>query len=116
MKRSHVPVSVISLLALLGACSSEPLAVRSGGSQTLSVAIGQELDLKVQTVGPGEYQSPPSISSPALRFLNVTLVGPYLPAGPTQLFRFKADAAGRVIVILLHSGNDPTITDTVIIR
>src|SRR2546428_13255076 len=30
--------------------------------ETLRIAVGEELDLTLQTVGPGEYQSPPSVS------------------------------------------------------
>src|SRR2546425_9818306 len=40
--------------------------------QTLRVAVGEELDLTLQTVGPGEYQSPPRVSSSSLQFLDAT--------------------------------------------
>lgn len=116
MSPLHVLVGAVCVASLLTACASEPLAVRGSQGQTFNLTVGQELDLTVQTVGPGEYRSPPSVSSPALRFVNDTLIGPYIPAGPTQLFRFKAEAVGRAIVLLRHSGNNPDISDTVNIR
>jgi hypothetical protein len=97
---------------LLAGCATEPLAVR-GGSQTLSLAVGQELDVTLQTVGPGEYNSPPMVSSPSLRFLSVAFVSPYVPAGPTQQFSFKGEAPGQAIVVFQHSGNNPIVSDTV---
>ncbi|HEV2751960.1 MAG TPA: hypothetical protein VGV12_15670 [Gemmatimonadales bacterium] len=97
----------------LTACAKQPLAVRGFQGQTLSVAVGQELDVTLQTVGPGQYESPPMVSSPSLQFLSVAFVGPYVPAGPTQQFKFKGEAPGQAIVVFQHSGNNPTITDIV---
>jgi hypothetical protein len=107
---------VLAAATLLPACATEPLAVRSTQGQTLTLSVGQELDLTVGTVGAGEYATPPSISSTALRFLDAKVVPPYLPSGPTQLFRFQADARGRALVVITHSGDNPTIQDTVVIR
>lgn len=70
----------------------------------------------LQTVGPGEYESPPSVSSPALRFLDESLVSPSVPAGPTQLFRFRAEARGTAVVTFYDTGDDPTVEDTVLVR
>jgi hypothetical protein len=98
------------------ACSKGPLEVRGSQSQTFRIAVGQELDLTVGTVGPGEYKAPPTISSNALRFLDVQFVGPYTPGGPNQLFRFRGQSRGTVLVEIEHSGNNPTIVDTVIVR
>ena len=115
MKGRHT-CGILAAAVLLTACAKDPLAVRSTQSQTLTIAVGQELDLTVGTVGPGEYESPPSISSTALRFLDAKVVPPYLPSGPTQLFRFQAEARGLALVVIRHSGNDPTIQDTVVVR
>ena len=84
--------------------------------QTLRVAVGEELDLMFQTVGPGEYESPPTVSSSSLQFLDATLVSPNLPSGLTQLFRFKGAVPGQAIVVIHHSGKNPAITDTVNVR
>jgi hypothetical protein len=71
--------------------------------QTLRVAVGQELDLICQTIGPGEYESPPTVSSSSLQFLDATLLSPNLPSGLTQLFRFKGAVPGQAIVVIHHS-------------
>ena len=63
--------------------------------QTLRVAVGEELDIIVQTVGPGEYESPPSVSSSSLQFLDATPIQPRTRAGLGQLFRFKGASPGR---------------------
>ena|SRR2546425_7531324 len=84
--------------------------------QTLRVAVGEELELILHTVGPGEYQSPPTVSSPSLQFLDATLVYPNRPSGLTQRFRFKGVAPGQAIVVIRHSGNSPVMSDTVNVR
>ncbi len=102
--------------ALLTGCGTEPLAVEGSESQVLSIVVGQELHVTLQTIGPGRYESPPSVSSPALRFVSVALVSPHVPAGPTQQFRFMGEAPGQAIVVFRHSENNPTVTDTVYVR
>jgi len=80
----------------------------------LRVALGQELDITLQTIGPGRYDSLPAISSPAIRFLDMSFVGPAVPAGPTQLFRFKAEARGQAVVSFYQSTvGYPIVIDTV---
>ena len=116
MHASHALSSLLWAVTFLAGCGPEPLSLRSSDGQTLNLAVGQELDLTVQTIGPGEYLSPPSISSPALQFLDATLVGPYVPAGPTQLFRFKAGAPGQAIVVIQHSESNAAVNDTVNVR
>lgn len=102
-------------LFLSGGCSS-PLQVNGPPSRTLSLVAGQKVDVRLQTVGPGEYSSPPTVSSSAVRFLGVSLVGPYVPAGPTQVFRFIALAPGQAIVAFHHTGLDPEVDDTINVR
>lgn len=106
----------IGCLAILAACSTDPLAVSGSQGQTITLAVRQELDLTVGTVGPGEYQSPPAISSPALRFLHESVVPPPLPSGVRQQFRFRAVGPGTALIVITHSGGNPTIQDTVIIQ
>jgi hypothetical protein len=83
--------------------------------ETLRIAVGQELELTFQTrpSDPGAYESPPSISSPALQFLDVTAFRPAPWAGLAQRFRFKGTIPGRAIVVIHHSGKSPVIRDTV---
>lgn len=115
MKARVCTAARLGVLVLLAACGPNPLAVDSSGSEALTLYVGQELDLTVGTVGPGAYESP-LISTTALVFLGDSLIGPPTPAGPRQLFRFRGAAVGQAIVVLHHSGNAPTITDTVTVR
>lgn len=112
--RHHAVLCVVALIGLSG-CGSDLLAVMDDSSQSISLTVGQELDLTLGTVGPGTYQSP-TISSDAVEFLGDSLVGPNSPAGARQLFRFQGVATGSAIIVLTHSGDQPTITDTVVVH
>jgi hypothetical protein len=109
-----IPATIVALL--LAACGPEPLAQSGLPGGTLSVVVGQKIDLKLQTIGPGEYASPPAISSPAIRFLGVAYVGPPVPAGPTQKFSFQAVAPGMAIIVFHHTGQNPIVEDTIEVR
>jgi hypothetical protein len=115
MQSPRIYAPVVSALLIIGACSNNPLAIESSGNKTLTLEVGQELDLTVGTVGPGQYQSP-TVSSTSVVFLGDSIIGPYTPAGPRQLFRFGGASTGSAIIVLTHSGNEPTITDTVLVR
>ena len=116
MTRAFIYCALATAGVILASCGPEPLAVSGVRGQTLAVVVGQELDITLGTVGPGEYLSPPTILYPAVRFLDAAIVPPILPSGPTQRFRFQAVLAGRAIVIFRHSGGDPTVIDTVNVR
>ncbi|HEY4132429.1 MAG TPA: hypothetical protein VGM50_17595 [Gemmatimonadaceae bacterium] len=66
--------------------------------QTILVGVGQEVDLTIQTVGPGGYSDHPSISSNAAVFLGVEDVGLAVPAGPRVRFRFRGITRGDAVV------------------
>jgi hypothetical protein len=105
-------------LTLITACSSdEPAAPDSTQShgETLSVVASQVFMVTLQTIGSGEYISPPRISSSAVQFLGVTLGDP-LPAGLTQKFRFLAAQSGRAVITFLHDDKGPTVQDTVVVQ
>jgi len=110
---------LLSAAAGLAACSNDVLGANGIPSRTLSLTLGQTLELTLQTIGPGEYASPPTVSSTSVRFVDVTLVTPAVPAGVTQRFRFRAETPGRAIIMFQHSGqaSDPgtglTVHDTV---
>jgi len=96
------PRSVRVLAALLVvavvACRADSVLGLDDHSQTRSASVGQEVDVTLGNVGPGEYESPPVMSSNAVTFLSVDVIPPYTPAGPTQRFRFKAVTAGTAVV------------------
>ena len=103
---------VLVTLGLLG-CGEGPLEVNGSPSQTFSIEAGRELELSLQTIGPGEYASPPLVSSDVVRFLDVRLMTPAVPAGPTQRFRFEAVRPGVAVIVFHHTAQSPTIEDTV---
>ena len=110
------------ILAGLGlfsqSCYSDPASPgdQAKRGETIRVSPGHELAITLQTVGAGEYDSLPRISSSAVRFLDASFVPPYVPAGPTQRFRFQATTRGTAIIRFHHSGSNPVVIDTVIVR
>jgi hypothetical protein len=77
------------------------LSTTDSGKQ-VTVSVGQEADVLLHTIGPGQYGDP-IISSDAMRFLDVTFPGPYTPGGPNQLFRFTAVSPGTTEIHIAHT-------------
>jgi len=116
--RVHWPLVAAALLAM-PACNpggGTSVLQSDQNGQTIAVRVGQEVDIKLGTVGPGQYDSLPELSSGAVRFIDASFVGPAVPAGPRQLFRFAAQRAGVAIITFRHSGMNPTVTDTIAVR
>jgi hypothetical protein len=67
------------------------------------VKSGDEILVTLQTIGGGEYDEHPSVSSSAVVFEQVSIIGPYNPGGPRQLFEFKAVSAGQAVVSIPHT-------------
>jgi hypothetical protein len=104
-------------LALIPGCTSDGLLSANGvPARSFSLKVGQELDLVLQSLGPGEYTSPPLVSISAVEFLNVRLVTASAPAGMTQRFAFRAVRPGEAVITFQHTGNNPSIQDTVAVR
>ena len=102
----------------LDACGQDILTERASPDRTVTASVGQEIQLTLQTIGPGEWQSPPTISNPAVRFLDVAVIGTP-PAGATLRYRFIAVARGQATILFQFTGPvfpDRTIEDTVIVR
>lgn len=111
----RVPLWGLALVVAveLTGCGSGSLEANGVPSQTLSIEAGRVLELTLQTIGPGEYASPPLVSSAAVRFLDVQPVSPAVPAGPTQLFRFEAVTPGVAVIVFHHTVEDVPIEDTI---
>jgi hypothetical protein len=107
--------TLVAAACSVAGCGGSPTEVNGSRGETLSVMAGQELSLTLQSIGPGEYATP-SVSSTVLRFLDVRLVGPPVPAGVTQRFRFAAVRHGRAILVFHHTGQSRTVEDTVDVR
>jgi hypothetical protein len=114
VRPASIRVAVLAVMTL--SCRPDSVvSITDTASRTVTVSVGQTLEITLQTVGPGEYQSPPTISSDIVRFVDVTLVDP-VPAGATQRFRFATTARGTAVISFRHSGMSPAVDDTVVVR
>jgi hypothetical protein len=104
MSKSFAFHFALALSILLTACSHDrfPLTDADNG-RTITVGVGDAIEIKLGTVGPGEYGTP-VVSSSSIRFVSVEVVGPYTPGGPTQLFHFEAVARGQATIAISHDG------------
>ena len=119
LRRPRMHVIPVLALLLASACGGKnPVAVAIVGStsESLTVPAGDQFTVTLQTVGPGEYSSPPTVSSGAVQFIDVAQVTPVVPAGPTQRFRFDAVSRGKAVIVFQHTGNNRTVEDTVDVR
>jgi hypothetical protein len=97
-----------TLLALAAACSvgcsnSATLDLsRAANGTTVSVGVGDHINVTLQTIGPGEYESP-SISSAAVRFTGMGDAGLPNPGGARQLFMFEATERGDATIQMAHT-------------
>jgi hypothetical protein len=90
---------------MVGVCchSSEDLITfdRSDDGRTVALAVGQEFEIALDSVGPGSFATP-IVSSESVRFLSESDSSPSGPATPgggkTQRFRFEAVSSGRAEV------------------
>jgi hypothetical protein len=105
--------SLILALGLVAGCGSDIVSENGVPDRTFALAVGSQLELTFQSIGPGEYLSPPAISSGAVEFLEVSLLTPGVPAGVTQRFRFRAALPGQAVITFQHTGQNPTVKDTV---
>jgi hypothetical protein len=65
-------LSLLSAIAVVAACSDDIVGANGVPSRSMSLKVGETLELTLQSIGPGEYASPPAISSALLRFLDVS--------------------------------------------
>ena len=117
--RLAIPRALFGALAVtVGvACRSDSIVALDAGERNRRVAarVGEQIDITLQSIGPGEYASPPALSSSAIVFLDVGYCG-NLPAGVTQCFHFRAAAPGQAVLVFTHSGFNPSVQDTVDVR
>ena len=105
-------------LCLLGLASSgcgpaaPPVELTSQADGTIvELVMNQEVELTLGTVGPGQYGKP-TISSPAIRFEGMTFSAVQNPGGPTQVFNFRAIAAGTAVIAIPHDTKPAALTLT----
>ena len=108
---------LVGALVALTSCAPDALTgLNAGPGRTFSIRVGEYLALRLQSIGPGEYTAPPQLSTGAIQFIDAALVGPAVPAGETQLFRFRGAAPGTAVITFQHTGSSATIVDTVAVR
>jgi hypothetical protein len=81
----------------------------------VSTKVGQEIVVTLQTIGPGQHETP-RVSSSSLRF-----EGSYFPkeqnlGGPRQVYRFIAAAVGEAKVEIAHSQRNTAYQITVQVK
>jgi hypothetical protein len=115
---SKIPRSavVLAFLVLSGCHSSGPLDIIGPATGPLSIKVGQELQITMRTVGPGQYISPPGIAGSSLLFVDMQLPPAQVPAGVTQVFRFRGSQAGQSVIQFRNTADHPDVMDTVIVR
>lgn len=78
----------------------------SDNGRTIAVLVGDDIDITLGTIGPGEY-GPPVVSSSSIRFLGEFSPGAPTPGGVRQLFRFEAVAVGPAQITFPHINRGP---------
>jgi hypothetical protein len=102
----------------LGTAVLPAMGCDSTGRQTISLsnadsgttvvaAVGDKIEVTLQTIGPGQYGTPSS-SSVSVMFLGESSPpGQPNPGGVRQLYRFEVVASGRADITIPHSGSLP---------
>jgi hypothetical protein len=112
---------VLLVVSVANACHERsPFEVYGPAAATFFIGIGQQIDIHMQTVGPGEFGSPPTLGGSTIAFLGVG-PGPIDPGGITQVFHFKGVTAGTTIITFQSIDNTPgfpqvNVVDTVTVR
>ena len=107
---------IVAMVAVAGCGKTEARTITGPDGQSITALRGTEFTIRLQTVGAGEFASPPAISSDAVRFLDVRQADFNVPGGPTQDFRFRAVAPGTVTIEFVHTGSSRRVVDTVEVR
>lgn len=69
--------------------------------RSLTVPVGEEIDLTLQTIGPNGYGTQVDVSSAAVTVLEVTIAaGPPNPGGPIRFYRLQATSLGTATVTI----------------
>jgi hypothetical protein len=106
----------VAFIAACGGDNPAGLSFVGNSNRTVIVPAGTEFSVTLQTIGPGEYSSPPTVSSSSVQFRDVAQTEFAVPAGPTQRFRFFASSTGVAIVRFTHTDSNPAVEDTVQVR
>jgi hypothetical protein len=85
---------------------------RDNNGQSVRANLGQEIKIKLNTIGHGEYGSP-QVSCSVVKFEG-SAADPLLnPGGPTQDYYFRAASEGEAHIQIPHSGSNPAFAVTI---
>jgi hypothetical protein len=118
-ENAHMKTKRLACLTImfLGACSgTNPLEAYGVPSSSLRIDVGQEVRITMQNIGPGEYLTPPAIAGSAIEFVGMLPPSVSVPAGVTQIFRFKGVTPGNAVILFHNSDTHPDVSDTVVVR
>ena len=105
MSKTVAAFCILVVNLALGGCFHDRIPLTNADSgRTVTLGVGDRIDITLGTVGPGEYGTP-EVSSPSIRFVSVEGVGPPTPAGPRQLFHLEAAARGQATIVIPHAGD-----------
>lgn len=111
--RWRLCAALVAVAAVALGCtepSREYALTQYDSGRRLSVAVGDNLRLTLQTIGPGQFLGPPTVSSAAVRYVGEASPGVIVPAGVRQIYRFQAVAPGSARISLAWA--DETRTDS----
>ena len=75
--------------------------------QTISLPLMGKARLRLQTIGPGQFEKP-IMSGSGVAFEGGELQAPPNPGGPTQIYVFACIQPGTVMVSIPHSASGAT--------
>lgn len=109
-------LTLLSLVLLAGCDAADPVAPDQIGGETIAVPANQAFGITLQTIGPGEFTSPPRVTSTSVRFVAMEYPAAVVPAGVTQRFQFQALRPGRAVITFGHTITDLVVQDTIIVQ
>jgi hypothetical protein len=102
-------VLILAFSLILGCDSPEHQTIKMSNAdagRSVVVEAGDKIEVTLQTIGPGQYGDPLA-SSGSVMFLGESSADTLNPAGPRQLYRFKAVSPGRYYLTIPHTGDLP---------
>ena len=86
----------------------------ANSGQTVSVSLSDTTNIRLQTIGPGEYGKPEiSSSSIHLEKMLPTPANEINPGGPVQYYQFVAYRQGQAKISIPHTYNNIVFTITI---
>lgn len=90
---------------------------RSNSGQHVVVLVGQAIEVRLQTIGPGQYDAP-RISGTSIRFEGSAFAeaAGQNPGGPRQDYYFRSASEGESEITIPHTVSSDTFMVTIHVR